>query len=71
MSIDIAIENSAASVEMEGFIIDDQCKDLCRKLLLHSHRSYVVCSTDGNLNTCNHCRILSRRVFLDSSDSAT
>ena len=33
MSIDLAIENSAASVEMEGFIIDDQCKDLCRKLL--------------------------------------
>ena len=29
----------------------------------------MVCSTDGNLNTCNHCCILSRSVFLDSSDS--
>jgi hypothetical protein len=33
MSIDKAIENSAASVEMEGFRIDEQCKDWCRKLL--------------------------------------
>ena len=33
MSIDKAIENSAASVEMGGFRIDEQCKDWCRKLL--------------------------------------
>lgn len=33
MSIDKAIENSAASVEMEGYQIDEQCKDWCRKLL--------------------------------------
>ena len=33
MSIDKAIENSAASVEMEGYQIDDQCKVWCRKLL--------------------------------------
>ena len=33
MSIDKAIENSAASVEMEGYSIDEQCKDWCRKLL--------------------------------------
>ena len=33
MSIDKAIENSAASVEMEGYHIDEQCKDWCRKLL--------------------------------------
>lgn len=33
MSIDKAIENSAASVEMEGFVIDDQCKNWCRQLL--------------------------------------
>lgn len=34
MSIDKAIENSAASVEMEGYKIDKQCKEWCRKLLL-------------------------------------
>ena len=33
MSIDKAIENSAASVEMAGYQIDEQCKDWCRKLL--------------------------------------
>ena len=33
LSIDKAIENSAASVEMEGYQIDEQCKDWCRKLL--------------------------------------
>lgn len=33
MSIDKAIENSAASVEMEGYHIDEQCKDWCRLLL--------------------------------------
>lgn len=33
MSIDKAIENSAASVQMEGYHIDEQCKDWCRKLL--------------------------------------
>ena len=33
MSIDKAIENSAASVEMEGFKIDSQCREWCRQLL--------------------------------------
>ena len=33
MSIDKAIENAVASVEMEGFFVDEQSKDLCRKLL--------------------------------------
>lgn len=33
MSIDKAIENSAASVKMEGFEIDEQCKVWCRKML--------------------------------------
>ena len=33
MSIEKAIEYSAASVEMEGYLIDEQCKDWCRKLL--------------------------------------
>lgn len=33
MSIDKAIENSAASVAMEGYLIDEQCKEWCRKLL--------------------------------------
>ena len=33
MSIDKAIDNAAASVEREGFYIDEQCKEWCRKLL--------------------------------------
>ena len=33
MSIDKAIENAVASIEMEGFSIDEQCKDWCRMLL--------------------------------------
>jgi hypothetical protein len=33
MSIDKAIEISAASVEMEGYHIDERCKDWCRQLL--------------------------------------
>ena len=33
MSIDKAIENAVASVEMEGFSVDEHSKDLCRKLL--------------------------------------
>ena len=33
MSIDKAINNAAASVEMEGFIIDEQCKEWCRQVL--------------------------------------
>lgn len=33
MSIDKAIENAVASVEMEGFSIDEHSKELCRKLL--------------------------------------
>ncbi len=33
MSIDKAIENAIASVEMEGFSVDEQSKDLCKRLL--------------------------------------
>jgi hypothetical protein len=33
MSIDRAIKNAAASIEMEGYMIDEQCKDWCRQLL--------------------------------------
>ena len=33
MSIDRAIENAAASVEMEGYHIDEKSKDWCRQLL--------------------------------------
>ena len=33
MSIDRAIKNAAASMEIEGYLIDEQCKDWCRKLL--------------------------------------
>ena len=33
MSIDKAIENAVASIEMEGFSIDEHSKDLCRMLL--------------------------------------
>lgn len=34
LSIDKAIDNAAASVEMEGYFIDKQSKEWCRKLLL-------------------------------------
>jgi len=33
VSIDKAIDNAAASVEMEGYHIDKQSKDWCRQLL--------------------------------------
>lgn len=33
MSVDKAIDNAVASVEMEGFYINEQCKDWCRMLL--------------------------------------
>lgn len=33
MSIDRAINNAAASVEMEGYSIDEQCKDWYRQVL--------------------------------------
>ncbi len=33
MSVDKAISNAAASVEMEGFCIDEQSKEWCRQLL--------------------------------------
>ncbi len=44
MSIDKAIKNSAASVEMEGYYIDEQCKEWCRKLLQGelSMEEYIV-----------------------------
>ena len=32
---DKAIENAAASVEMEGYQIDEQSKEWCKKLLLN------------------------------------
>lgn len=33
--IDKAIKNASASVEMEGFSIDEQSKILCKKLMLN------------------------------------
>ena len=33
VSIDKAIANSAASLAMEGYHIDEQCRDWCRQLL--------------------------------------
>lgn len=33
MSIERAINNSAASVEMEGYSIDEQSKEWCRQVL--------------------------------------
>lgn len=35
VQIEKAINNAAASIEMEGFSIDEQSKMLCRKLLLN------------------------------------
>lgn len=34
-SCDKAIENAVASVEMEGYQIDEQSKEWCKKLLLN------------------------------------
>ena len=31
--IEKAVENAAASVEMEGFPVDEQCREWCRQLL--------------------------------------
>lgn len=33
MSIDQAMKNSAASIEMEGYTIDEESKEWCRKVL--------------------------------------
>ncbi len=33
MSIDKAIENAIASVKMEGYQVDSECVEWCRKLL--------------------------------------
>lgn len=33
--IDRSIANAAASVEMEGYTIDEECKDWCRMVLLN------------------------------------
>lgn len=33
MSIENAIKNACASVEMEGYTIDKECKEWCRLLL--------------------------------------
>lgn len=33
ISIDKAIKNAATSVEMEGYHIDEACKEWCRQLL--------------------------------------
>ncbi|MCM1113877.1 MAG: antitoxin VbhA family protein [Clostridium sp.] len=35
VQIEKTINNAAASIEMEGFSIDEQSKMLCRKLLLN------------------------------------
>lgn len=32
-AIERAIRNSAASIEMEGFHIDEECKEWCRQLM--------------------------------------
>ena len=34
-SVNRAITNAAASVEMEGFRVDDECRDWCRLVLLN------------------------------------
>ena len=34
-SINRSIANAAASVEMEGFCVDEECKDWCRLVLLN------------------------------------
>lgn len=33
-AISKSIANAAASVEMEGFHVDDKCREWCRKLLM-------------------------------------
>lgn len=33
-SVNKSIANAAASVEMEGFHVDDECRAWCRKLLM-------------------------------------
>lgn len=33
MSVDKAIENAVASVEMEGYHVDNECLKWCKKLL--------------------------------------
>ncbi len=33
MSIDKAVANAVASIEMEGFSVDEQSKEWCKKLL--------------------------------------
>jgi len=33
-SVNKSIANAAASVEMEGFHVDDECREWCRKLLM-------------------------------------
>ncbi len=33
MSNDKAVENAVASVEMEGYQLDNECIELCKKLL--------------------------------------
>ena len=42
-SINRAISNAAASVEMEGYRIDEDCKEWFRKVLLHemTHEEYL------------------------------
>lgn len=50
MSIEKAIENSAASVVMEGYVVDEQCKEWCRKVL------------QGELTMEEYIVLLKRRV---------
>ena len=33
MSVDKAIENAVASVKMEGYMVDSECVQWCKKLL--------------------------------------
>lgn len=34
-SVDRSVANAAASVEMEGYTIDEECRDWCRMVLLN------------------------------------
>ncbi len=53
MTIQDAINSSAASVEMEGYYIDEQCKEWCRQLLenqitMEQYIQFVLNQTEVN-----------------------
>lgn len=51
-SYDKAIENAVASVEMEGYRIDEQSKEWCKKLLLNeiTMEEYIELIKNKSLN---------------------